>query len=851
MKKSTLRFLWISLISALTLCVGVFVWITTYMMRQSSEALHKVGTIYMSQMSTQLKLHFNLLIDLHLSEAEGIVEQISSGPSDSSGGTRVKLDAGGENNSFTYLSLYAADGKNDVLRGETIEIIDEADFIDSLNHGEKKVAAGVTESGETLLLLGVPAAYSMEGGTSSLALVAGLPMEYVGERLSLDIGETLVYSHFIRKDGRFILRNADAGEESYFDRILSQKGSGGKTPQEMVQAMKEAIAGEEDYSVVVEIDGERRNTYFTPLPHSDWYMVSVMPYGTLEEPILTLGRQRIATTLAGSGLIMITLLIIFFLYFRMSQRQLTALQEARKKADNANHAKSEFLSNMSHDIRTPMNAIVGMTAIASANLERTEQVRDCLQKITFSSKHLLGLINDVLDMSKIESGKLTLNLEQISLRETIESIVNIVQPQIKAKNQQFDVFLQDVRIEEVLCDGIRLNQVLLNLLSNSVKFTPEGGTIHLTVREELSPKKDTFVRIHFCVKDTGIGMSKEFQERLFEAFEREGGSQVNRTEGTGLGMAITKYIVDAMEGTIEVDSEPGAGSEFRVTIDVEKVQTREKDMVLPRWNILVADDDEQLCRSTVSALKELGAVSEWVSDGESALRMVQARQEAGDEFQIILLDWKMPGLDGLQTARQLRRRIGGKIPILLVSAYEWGDIEEEADAAGISGFIAKPLFKSTLFHTLNHYMGISSDVIKGEELYKPDLGGKRILLAEDNDLNWEIADTLLSEYGLEIERAENGQICLQKYEQSEPGFYDAVLMDIRMPIMDGYEAAKAIRASGRADSDIPIIAMTADAFSEDIQKSAACGMNGHVIKPIDTTLVIQLLQKYIRPGKGA
>ena len=501
---------------------------------------------------------------------------------------------------------------------------------------------------------------------------------------------------------------------------------------------------------------------------------------------------------------------------------------------------------MSHDIRTPMNAIVGMTAIATANIDNRQQVQNCLKKITLSSRHLLGLINDVLDMSKIESGKMTLNYDQVSLREVMEGIVNISQPQVRAKKQQFNVSIHDISAENVCCDGIRLNQVLLNLVSNAVKFTPDGGVINLSLYEEVSPVGEDYVRIHFQVKDNGIGMSPEFKEKVFESFVREDNARVNRTEGSGLGMTITKYIVDAMKGTIEVESELGKGTMFHVVLDMEKGVVQEQDMILPEWNMLVVDDDRELCESTVVSLKSIGVKAEWTLDGETAVKMVMKHHERHDDYQIILIDWKLPGMNGIETARKISQCVGEDIPILLISAYDWADIENEAREAGIDGFISKPLFKSTLFYGLRPFMTDLDELPERENESEEDLQDKRILLAEDNELNWEVAEDLLSELGLSLDWAENGQICVDKFQASEPGHYDAVLMDIRMPVMGGYEAAHMIRNSGRQDADIPIIAMTADAFSEDIQKCLEAGMNAHVSKPIDAPSVARLLKKYMK-----
>lgn len=424
--------------------------------------------------------------------------------------------------------------------------------------------------------------------------------------------------------------------------------------------------------------------------------------------------------------------------------------------------------------------------------------------------------------------------------------MNIVQPQIKERLQHFDIFIENIESEEVYCDGVRLNQVLVNLLSNAIKFTPEEGTINVFLYQETSPAGDAYVRCHFRVKDNGIGMSPEFQRKIFETFSRED-NKVQKIEGTGLGMAITKFIVGMMGGTIEVESEQGKGSEFHVTIDLERATIRDSGIVLPPWRLLVVDNNEDLCRSAASVLKEIGVQAEWVMSGREALQKIEENHRKNTDYEIVLLDWKMPDMNGLETTRGIRRIVGDDLPILIISAYDWSDIEEEARSAGAHGFISKPLFKSNLYLGLSRYVeGMSDEEEQSQSAEKElDFGGLRILLAEDNDLNWEIAEDILTDVGFEVEWAENGQICVDKFEESEQGYYDAVLMDIRMPVMNGYDAAKAIRALDRPDARLPIIAMTADAFSEDIQRCLECGMNEHVAKPIDIEKLMRLLKRYL------
>lgn len=437
-------------------------------------------------------------------------------------------------------------------------------------------------------------------------------------------------------------------------------------------------------------------------------------------------------------------------------------------------------------------------------------------------------------------------MDVICLRETMESIVSIIQPQVKAKRQLFDVFIQNIRRENLYCDSVRLNQVLLNLLSNAMKFTPEEGSITVTVSQEDSPRGEGFVRTHFIVRDTGIGMSEEFQKKIFESFAREDSTRVQRTEGTGLGMAITKYIVDEMQGTIAVASRRGEGSEFHVTLDLEAAPEDDETMRLPDWEMLVVDDDEQLCRSAADSLRDMGVRAEWALSGPQAIDMARERHRQGRDYHVILLDWKIPGMDGIETARRLRAAIGDHVPILLISAYDWSDIEDQARQAGISGFLSKPLFRSTLYHGLLRFAGDEAARPEEPQEIGRDFSGVRILLAEDNELNWEIANELLTAQGFRLDWAENGQKCVELFESAEAGTYDLILMDLRMPVMNGYDATRAIRALDRPDArTIPIIAMTADAFSEDIHRCLECGMDAHIAKPLDMRELLRLLQRYL------
>ena len=681
----------------------------------------------------------------------------------------------------------------------------------------------------------------------STGLVAAVPLEYIIDFLSLENEEQLIYYHIIRPDGSFVIQN-DNTELWYFFEQLQKQLNATANELSVENSIKEfgaALKNHDEYSTTFEVNGETLQIYGNPLPCSEWYLVSVMPYSILNKNVDALENLRIFMVGLACASILIFLSLIFIRYFFITRSQVYELEKARQIALEASTAKSKFLANMSHDIRTPMNAIVGMTAIATAHIDDQKQVQNCLRKITLSSKHLLGLINDVLDMSKIESGKLTLTTEQISLKEVVEGIVNIMQPQVKTKKQTFDIHVENILTENVWCDGVRLNQVLLNLLSNATKYTPESGSIQLSLSEEKSPKGDNYVRIHIKVKDNGIGMSPDFLKKIYESYSRADGARIHKTEGAGLGMAITKYIVDAMEGTIDIKSELDKGTEFLLTFDFRKAVAEEMDMVLPSWKMLVVDDDKLLCETATDALKSIGIKAEWTLSGEKAIELVIQHHRKRDDYQIILLDWKLPGMNGIQVAKEIRRKLGDDVPILLISAYDWSEFEAEAREAGISGFISKPLFKSTLYHALRQYMDIETehDQTLNQNM---NLSGRRILLAEDNELNWEVARELLSDLGVELDWAEDGQICLDKFQKSSAGYYDAILMDIRMPHITGYEATKTIRGINHPDAlSIPIIAMSADAFSDDIQHCLACGMNAHIAKPIDVIELTRLLKRYL------
>ena len=525
------------------------------------------------------------------------------------------------------------------------------------------------------------------------------------------------------------------------------------------------------------------------------------------------------------------------------------LQVAVEKAESANRAKSTFLSNMSHDIRTPMNAIIGFTTLALSNIDDTDRVKDYLGKTLASSNHLLSLINDVLDMSRIESGKIHLEEVEVNLSDVLHDLKTIVSGQIYAKQLELYMDAMDVTDEDVYCDKTRLNQILLNLLSNAIKFTPAGGTVSVRVRQ-LAGKVRGCGQYEFRIKDNGIGMSQEFAQKIFEPFERERTSTVSRIQGTGLGMAITKNIVDMMGGTIEVQTAQGKGTEFTVCVPM-RAQTEqrpvEKITELEGLKALVVDDDFNTCDSVTKMLVKVGMRAEWTLSGKEAVLRARQSIEMSDVYHAYIIDWRLPDMNGIEVTRQIRS-LHDDTPIIILTAYDWSDIEVEAKAAGVTAFCAKPMFMSDLRETLMSALGQKpADAVQGLLPEKnADFKGKHILLVEDNELNREIAQEILREYGFLVDSAENGAVAVEKVSTAAPGSYDLVLMDVQMPIMDGYTATRKIRAlDDPARAKLPILAMTANAFDEDRRNALESGMNGFLSKPIVIDDLVQELRKIL------
>ena len=639
----------------------------------------------------------------------------------------------------------------------------------------------------------------------------------------------------IDRSGDYILKGSGFKNSSFLEFYKSYNSSDTESSAELFSRITSSTGS----VTMLNSHGQECVLAFTPVSSkAGWTMLGIVPAKDLDIK----NKNWVLFGVVSVGLLVLFLLDLHYTMYLNKRLQITA-----RKAEAANKAKTDFLSTMSHDIRTPMNAIIGLTTIAEKNTADEASTKESLRKISLASNHLLTLINDILDISKVESGKLKLSPLTFSIVETVENLINISQPMIKEKNIEFSFHINQMEKEYLYTDQLRLNQIYINILSNAIKYTEPGGRVGVTLREDKSDVPGC-VLLTYIVEDTGIGMSPEFMENMYTPFSRQVDSRVNSIQGTGLGLAITKQMVELIGGTIECQSEQGKGTTFTVALDIPVADRQREDMQLDPIDVLIVDDDEIMLQTAVDTLQSLGTSVEQAGSGLEAIGMIEHRHLAGKDYNVIIIDWKMPEVDGIETIRRIRSEIDANVPILLISAYDWSDIEDKAILAGANGFVSKPLFKSTLYDKINTLIGKESKSIEPEDDYS-DLQGLNILVAEDNEINWEIISTLLSMYGITSEHAQNGKICLDMMSKAEEGSYTLIFMDVQMPEMNGLDATRAIRKLENPwAANIPIVAMTADAFSENITACLDAGMNGHIAKPIDVKLVIKEIRR-IKEGR--
>ena len=637
----------------------------------------------------------------------------------------------------------------------------------------------------------------------------------------------------IDANGDYILKGNNFKNSSFFEFYKSYNPTEPASSKELFDTITSSTGSVSMFNS----RGQECILAFTPVTATaGWTLLGFVP----AEDLHVDNENWLLIGVVSAGLLILFLCDLFFMIHINKKLKVTA-----REAEHANKAKTDFLSTMSHDIRTPMNAIIGLTTLAEKDLGDVESTRESLRKISLASNHLLTLINDILDISKVESGKLKLSPQSFSIAETVENLVNISQPMIKEKKIIFSFHIDKMEKEYLYTDQLRLNQIYINILSNAIKYTEPGGRVSVDMSEEESSIPGC-VRLTYVVADSGIGMSPEFMQTMYQPFSRQTDSRVNSIEGTGLGLAITKQMVDLMGGRIDCQSEQGKGTTFTVTLDIPQADKQLDDIRLDQVNALIVDDDEIVLQTMVSEFQSLGSAAEIAHSGKEALEMLTRKHESGKDYTLVILDWKMPDMDGIETIRRIRTEISGDIPILLTSAYDWSDIEDLAKDAGADGFISKPIFRSALYKKINSILGTESVSVEPEDDYS-DLKGLNILVAEDIEINWMIISGMLSMIGITSEQAENGRVCVEKMRTAADGTYDLIFMDVQMPEMNGLDAARAIRQleNPRAAS-IPIVAMTAEAFSENVTECLDAGMNGHIAKPIDIKLVIKEIRRIIK-----
>lgn len=826
-----------SILLLVVLSVGLILISGAYYLRSMQRALWNKSVTDILEVTAQGRHALDTYIEKDMEMLHRLSAEMSMEDSDDEGNIHsIMKMADGSDDSYICVNLDTGMAYSGLMETGYLMAPDQLEVISALEG--KGVREPFLDGYTGIWMIGYYEQFDWRDGSRGI-MQKTMPLREIAERFSLSFYNNTGFSYVVNREGGILVRsqhrNSNRTFQNLFD-IIDLQGNDAEAVHSFAAALEQGKKG------VARFNYRKEAYVFCYVPMEtvpDWYVVSIIP----DSVIMKQAHNIIQNSRAFLGLILACALVtgaFFVLYRNSTSRILLAEEEARKAAESANLAKSRFLSNMSHDIRTPMNAIIGMTRIASEHLDDKERLKDCLKKIHMSGQLLVGLINDILDMSKIESGKMLLNNSNSSLAELLFNLVSITQPMVNEKKQSFHIRLHGVHHEMLCFDSLRLNQILINLLSNALKFTPEDGTISVDVTE-LPSEKDGYAHFRFCVSDNGIGIKPEFLENIFTAFTRERDGRVDKNEGSGLGMAITKMIVTMMEGSISVESSPGSGSRFTVDLDLLVADENEpRRQPLPPIRVLIADDDKATCESAAEYLQELGVTADMAEDGQSAVKMVDIACRQGEDYRMIILDWKMPGTDGLHAARQIRDQVGNEVPILVVSAYDWSGIEEEAREAGVDGFIQKPFFKSTLYHCIRQY--VYGEQIKSVERSgsRPDLTGKNILLVEDNEINREITQEILTAAGASVDMACDGKEGTEKFAVSVPGYYALILMDIQMPVMNGYEAARIIRSMERPDAaGIPIFAMTADAFAEDIEEAGKAGMNSHLAKPLDITAMMR------------
>lgn len=825
-------------------------WFLTTAQKTTENSVYDVSEVYLQELTKQKINQFQINLENQVRQLRIAIATLATEDTGSKEKLQNCIKEMNKVSEFDFLALVDNEGiiytESDVINDSSpYQDFRPYPFIDR-NLKTSKVSLEKVDENNMIMVM-VPLEDTSFEGRKITGAVAGVNAETFSEKVFTQYDFGRIFCEVIMADGSFVIKTnhnhlkekanlfSGLGKEAVFGDGFSI----GKVKSD-IDSGKSGVAS-------YYLEDILHYTYYAPIEGTDWYMKTTIHYDLVSSKIDAVRQTMTRNSLVQLALVVLMLLAVFCIYLSV-RRKNDKLNYQRIQAEESNRAKSMFLSNMSHDIRTPMNAIIGFTNLAIQSKESMERVQGYLAKILASSNHLLTLINDVLEMSRIESGKIYLDETECNLSEILHDLNTIIIGQIEGKQQELLMDAVDVMNEDVYCDKLRLNQILLNLLSNAIKFTPSGGKISVQFKQK-EGAPEGYGAYELRVKDSGIGMTQEFADKVFTPFERERTSTVSGIQGTGLGMAITKSIVDLMDGRIEVKTAPEQGTEFIIHVNFRLQETqREYTPIAELTGVkaLVVNDDFDACDAATRMLLKLGMQSEWTLSGKEAVLRTKQSVSLNDAFGVYIIDWRLPDLGGVEVARQIRAIVGDSAPILIMTAYDWSNIEDEARAAGVNAFCSKPMFMSDLQATLSKAIGQQVMIPESSDTPEEtaDFTGKRVLLVEDNELNREIAHEILSQAGFEVEAAEDGSIAVEIVKESKPGYYDLILMDVQMPIMNGYEATRAIRSlEDKELASIVIIAMTANAFEEDKKAALDAGMNDHIAKPIDIEVLFEVLGK--------